>query len=962
MLKDPDLEEGENPIGPAAICDAYKEACKDLDMDIEIKLLLLKLFDKHVVDEIVDACGELNQYLIGQDILPHIKTEIKRTPSREGPPHAATGGSEQNPRAQALGTHFLGEAGPMSGVSAPATGNQFPANPFAVTGPMIGGVSSDADNTSPAPPTMTALGMVQPQAVYNTVQQVMRLNSTDEPTPTPISGQVLSNLTALQSGDTGLMGAAAATLSEEQLNDGASNVLHHLKHANVAQGMNQVDDVMIDVVAMMFDYILDDKNIPAIMKALIGRLQIPLLKVAILDKGFFARKFHPARKLLNQLAETALGWSEDAEGAPALHQKVESIVQRVLSEFQDDVAIFSEVLADLESFLEAEEQAAQETTSRSTQLIEGRERLANAKSVVDKTLAQRTESVSYPFVARFLEEHWGNLLTTAYVKDGENSDVWRETIDVMDDLLWSIAPKPIHEDRVRLVSLLPSLLKRIKEGMSRIGVAEERRDRFLKKLAKVHLTIIRPDALEFDREEHHETVSGIADEPPAVDSELEAEEPDEEIDDEQEAGEERVDPEATTQEIGTEWSLRVGSALEQANRVIFQTAEDKPPCKGMGTTAVTAVFHEGFVTIGHVGDSRMYRWRDKTLSQLTSDHSLRQEMVDKGFYTPERAEQEIASNIVTRALGAEATVQPTVQELETRPDDLYLLCSDGLTDMVEDQPIAELLAGNHGESLEATAEKLVANANENGGRDNISVTLVKVLVLESLDIFEGVDPNDPLEIASLTDVGLRRSHNEDAVGDAIDEGIVVLADGMGGCNAGEVASALAIEEVLKKLRSEETVTDAHETATEAAPSGINFPAINALFEDEPEATEAVEDDDDIDVGDGGGVEMIAAAGRDADDRAGPDHYVRIVRDLEVGAWVEFCNQDGSHTRARLAWISASSDNYLFTNRQGHKVVESSPLGLAVELREGNARALDNVPLFDRALGNLMTRIRGSETG
>ena len=705
LLKDPELEETGNPIGPAAICDAYKEACKDVDTDIEIKLIVLKLFDKHIVDEVRGLYEEINQLLVQREILPHIKTEIKRSPNRDpvststaagDPPAAAT---YQN----AAPSHFLGEAGPMSGISIPGG---IAHGSAAVAGIAVAGESLGVDTAHSGAGVIGGV-LAPPQALYNTVQQIMRLNGGDDNPLPPVSGQVLSNLTALQSGTGGVVTTAQGGIDEEQLHTGTSNVLYQLKAANVAQGMNQVDDLMIDVVAMMFDYILDDKNIPAAMKALIGRLQIPLLKVAILDKGFFARKFHPARKLLNHMAEAALGWSETSDGGEALYQKLDTIVQRVLNEFQDDVAIFSEVVTELESFLEAEERTAEANAWQSTQIIEGRERLAKAKLVVDKQLAERIEGIEGiggGFVTRFLDEHWGNLLTTAYVKDGEDSEVWSNAIAVMDDLVWSIAPKPIHADRVRLVSLLPGLLKRIREGMSRIGVTDNQRDRFLKKLAKIYLAIIRPDpgsAHGPDGDEETTASRMVAAQTPVmemqhrdVDVERANEDPTNEMDEEDDEDEPQVDREATTEELGSEWSLRVRAALERANRIIFQTAERKPPCKGMGTTAVTAVFHEGLVTIGHVGDSRIYRWRDSVLSQLTSDHSLRQEMVDKGFYTPERAEQEIASNLVTRALGAEATVEPTVQELESRPPDVYLLCSDGLSDMVEDGSIAEVLAAH----------------------------------------------------------------------------------------------------------------------------------------------------------------------------------------------------------------------------------------------------------------------------
>ena len=479
LLKDPDLEEHDNPISPASICNAYKDACKDLDTDVEIKLLLLKLFDNHVIDEVAGVYAEVNRYLVQHHIVTHIKSEIKRSPNRESTSTQVVPVNDTQTSTTAP-MQFMGEAGPMSSAGLAQSTS---------SGWRSGTLATQTSDVAPMP--VGAAGQMPAQALFDTVQQVMRLNAVETTPLTSASGQVLSNLTALQSGDAGAMTCVESGIAPEQLHAGTSNVLHQLKSTNVAQGMNQVDDMMIDVVAMMFDYILDDKNIPAAMKALIGRLQIPLLKVAILDKAFFARKFHHARKLLNQMAEVALGWSETSDTAEALHQKLESIVQRVLNEFRDDVTIFSEVLADLESFLDSEERAAQENAALSTQLIEGRERLARAKSVVEQTLTKRTESCRFKFLTDFLGTHWGNLLTTAYVKDGEDSPAWSNAIDLMDDLLWSIAPKPIHEDKVRLVSLLPGLLKRVKEGMARIGLPDEQRERFLKKLAKIHLAAIR---------------------------------------------------------------------------------------------------------------------------------------------------------------------------------------------------------------------------------------------------------------------------------------------------------------------------------------------------------------------------------------------------------------------------------------------------------------------------------------
>ncbi len=171
-------------------------------------------------------------------------------------------------------------------------------------------------------------------------------------------------------------------------------------------------------------------------------------------------------------------------------------------------------------------------------------------------------------------------------------------------------------------------------------------------------------------------------------------------------------------------SLLVKQAIEKANQTIFQTAQSQPQCQGMGTTLVTAAFYDDRVTVAHVGDSRLYRLRDETLEQVTSDHSLLQELIDKGFYTPEEAKKSLNKNLVTRAMGIELNVSADLQEEMVKPGDVYLICSDGLSDLVEDEEMYDTLK-RHGEDLETAAKRLIQLANDKGGKDNISVVLVR---------------------------------------------------------------------------------------------------------------------------------------------------------------------------------------------------------------------------------------------
>jgi protein phosphatase len=173
-------------------------------------------------------------------------------------------------------------------------------------------------------------------------------------------------------------------------------------------------------------------------------------------------------------------------------------------------------------------------------------------------------------------------------------------------------------------------------------------------------------------------------------------------------------------------SIVLRDAIQRANKIIFQTAKTQPQCEGMGTTVVGALFHDDRVTIAHVGDSRLYRLRGGRFEQLTLDHSLLQELVDRGFYSPEEAQRAANKNYVTRALGVEANVEVGLREETVEKGDHYVLCSDGLSDMVEDSDI-HLTINTFGDNLASVAKQLIQLANDNGGRDNISVLLGRVL-------------------------------------------------------------------------------------------------------------------------------------------------------------------------------------------------------------------------------------------
>lgn len=177
------------------------------------------------------------------------------------------------------------------------------------------------------------------------------------------------------------------------------------------------------------------------------------------------------------------------------------------------------------------------------------------------------------------------------------------------------------------------------------------------------------------------------------------------------------------------------AAFEKANGIIHHVARRKPQWSSMGTTLIAVLFHDARVTIAHVGDSRLYRVRSNELQRITADHSLLQELVDEGFCAPEDLRRSLNKNLITRAVGIAPSVQPDIKQEPVIPQDLYLLCSDGLTDLVEDHEI-QLTLSEYCCELRKAAVSLIRLANDRGGHDNISVILARCPQTASGGVFQ----------------------------------------------------------------------------------------------------------------------------------------------------------------------------------------------------------------------------------
>lgn len=276
------------------------------------------------------------------------------------------------------------------------------------------------------------------------------------------------------------------------------NVLHQLRQQATVRQANELDRGTVDVLAEVFDYVFADRAIPLPMKGIIGRLQIPVLKAAMIDRDFFMSPQHPARQLVDSLATASVGWTPEKGEQDPLYQRIEHTVQRVLTEFEDDIAVFAELLAEFTEFLfENEQQAAQRNAPVATH-ESSQEQLQQALAQADELVHARLQAFSAHklpgFLAPFVTHQWREVLAHAWLQRQSQPQRLEELQTTLDQLIWSVLPKTESDDRRTLVELLPSLVRTLNTELDAIAWSGEARATFTQRLIATHMLAIRMKA------------------------------------------------------------------------------------------------------------------------------------------------------------------------------------------------------------------------------------------------------------------------------------------------------------------------------------------------------------------------------------------------------------------------------------------------------------------------------------
>ena len=471
VLQRSEMDEDTNPFDPKAICQSFHKASDILETDIQVKLIFYKLFDKYVISNLGHFYREVNDFFIKKGVLPEFKASAERLKQS---------------------TKFL-------------------SNRIRASRNQAGESGSEITDISVLP--VAERGVPNSEGgLLAVLQQALSGNG---------GGVSLNGQTSTQfAGNKSSQGADIAILPVAQ-NAAYMSALTSLQAANLAnqpvqaidpqsfkQAMHQQllsfnqeyqhqtsasDHQVINIVSMLFDFFLDDDALPDPVKVLIGRLQIPILKAAIIDNNFFNQKKHPARRLLDSISKASLGWSQENKQEKPLIDKIESVVNYILAEFEDNIQIFDSALADFTGFLNDEAEKIQRADEAIIQQELDRDRQINeAQDAAARLITRVCKNRELSFEATdFLDTVWSSVLFHAHLSLGKTSTQWKKLRRITSALVWTLVPKFSEEERVKILRTLPALLRALSKGMELVKIGTEAQNRMFKMLAQEHAKVVK---------------------------------------------------------------------------------------------------------------------------------------------------------------------------------------------------------------------------------------------------------------------------------------------------------------------------------------------------------------------------------------------------------------------------------------------------------------------------------------
>ena len=463
------------PTGPRHVCNGFVKILEHFDLDIEKQIALISLFEKFVVSQAGEIYDEFNTLLREAGILPNLRNEYgvvvnsgiatrhrAEIESPQSPNHSTPAAIQQRPTGQP---------------NRYATGND------------------DAYGQQLINEITTLLAQRHHQGTHASTGFSNNVGHATVPqTSSTILSKFISELSSLQSTSV----SAVSGWSGSQIQNSIGNVNAVLEEQTTklakilkSQHLPAPETGVIDLVGMLFDFILNDKTMPDSAKALLGHLHTPYLKIAILDRKFFSGDHHPARRLLNNMSEAGSNCSPDDSNDVSIIANIQQIVNRVLKEFDDNVSLFEELQTEFSEFIDSFKRRAKLIEKRSIATSLGRDKLLMARQFVSEAIIDRCVDQAIPKpIETMLMGPWANFLVISVVRHGKNSREWKSAIGVTDNLIWSIQPKSTPAERKKLRDLLPKIVDSVRAGLDLAGESSFNVDTLLDSLAQCHKTTL----------------------------------------------------------------------------------------------------------------------------------------------------------------------------------------------------------------------------------------------------------------------------------------------------------------------------------------------------------------------------------------------------------------------------------------------------------------------------------------
>lgn len=495
----------DNPFSPAYVLDAIGVSARAIYPDPHLWRPLME----RVVTDLTPAASKvyitLNRYLADRGVLPEIKAALRARSAlrpdddkdliptfsqmlREARPVVpgnvevpelgdAESASVFDFTGAALRGNVLGKFTPSAVPAAGTTGADVPTLPADLLAKGLSELSAaarpvqrpqDDDELFPDLDPLMALGTSTP--LFNTLGHWQRIDLPAE----------LAKSSAMPAGTA----LAAVPL----------NLIPHIRAAIAGQVANPADRITMDVIALLFDYVFRDASIPEPLRRLFGGLQVPVLKAALLDRTFFSDRQHPARRLLDHLADAAIGATHHPDYEAEFKRQATEVVERVCNDFDIDVAVFAHADRDLEAFIDAERKATEAAVKPDVAQALAKEASEADRAEVLTLVRDKLAGLTLPFEVRgFVETIWTDFLTKLRRESGPTSAEWIMGVATLDDLLWSIVAKERTGQKARLTKLIPGLVVGLRKGCAAVGAPPEKSKAFFEALYPLHVAAIKPE-------------------------------------------------------------------------------------------------------------------------------------------------------------------------------------------------------------------------------------------------------------------------------------------------------------------------------------------------------------------------------------------------------------------------------------------------------------------------------------